>query len=161
VAVLVAARDLPSGTVLARDDVVRRDYPADLAPDAAATSPVGRVLAAPLARGAVVTDVGVVGPGLARAEPGRVVLPVRLPDAGMTALLRAGDLVDLMATDPGTGVTTTVASGVTVLATPRGVPEGPAGGAGGALVVVAATPADAVEITGAALSQYLTIALDR
>jgi hypothetical protein len=79
----------------------------------------------------------------------------------MAALLRAGDLVDLMATDPGTGVTTTVSSGVTVLATPRGVPEGPAGGAGGALVVVAATPADAVEITGAALSQYLTIALDR
>ena len=86
---------------------------------------------------------------------------MRLPDAGMAALLRAGDVVDLLATDPGTGETTTVASSVTVLATPRGVPEGPAGGSGGALVVVAAAPGDAAEITGAALSQYLTVTLDR
>ena len=68
---------------------------------------------------------------------------------------------EVVAGDPGTGETTTVAGGVTVLATPRGVPEGPAGGSGGALVVVAAAPGDAAEVTGAALSQYLTVTLDR
>ena len=87
----------------------------------------------------MLTDVRLVGPALADARPGETVLPVRLPDAGMAALLRAGDEVDLVATDPGTGETAVVARDVTVLATPTGVPDGPAGGAGGALVVVGAS----------------------
>jgi hypothetical protein len=84
-----------------------------------------------------------------------------LPDAGMATLLRAGDEVDLMATDPGTGSSALVARGVTVLSTPTGVPEGPAGGSGGALVVVGVSDREAVEITSAALSQFLTVSWDR
>ncbi|WP_374457689.1 SAF domain-containing protein [Nocardioides sp.] len=161
VEVLVAARDLPSGTLLDRDDLVTRSFPAGLAPAGASASSLGRVLAAPVGRGEVLTDGRVVGPGLAEAETGRTVLPVRLPDAGMATLLRAGDEVDLMATDPGTGATYVVARGVTVLATPTQVPEGPTGGSGGALVVVGATAAEAVEITSAALSQFLTVSWNR
>ncbi|GAB3018728.1 hypothetical protein GCM10011376_00030 [Nocardioides flavus (ex Wang et al. 2016)] len=155
VEVLVAARDLPSGALIGEDDLVGRAWPADLAPDAAATSPAGRVLAAPIARGEVVTDVRLVGPRLAPA--GETVVPVRLPDAGMAALLKAGDEVDLLATDPGTGASTVVARDVTVLATPTGVPEGPAGGSGGALVVVGASATEATGIAGAALTQFLTV----
>ena len=74
------------------------------------------MLAAPIGRGEVVTDVRLVGPGLALAQPGETIVPVRLPDAGMAALLRAGDEVDLLATDPGTGEAALVARDVTVLA---------------------------------------------
>jgi hypothetical protein len=102
-----------------------------------------------------------VGPRLALAQPGDTVVPVRLPDAGMAALLRAGDQVDLLATDPGTGSSTVVARDVTVLATPTGVPEGPAGGSGGALVVVGASAGEAVTIAGAALTQFLTVSWSR
>ncbi|MCW2736891.1 SAF domain-containing protein [Nocardioides sp.] len=161
VEVLVAARDLASGTRLGDDDLVVRAYPRELAPPDAATAAAGRVLAGPIGRGEVLTDVRVVGPALALAQPDETVLPVRLPDAGMARLLRAGDAIDLVATDPGTGVTTVVAREVTVLATPTDVPDGPAGGAGGALVVVGASADEAVDIASAALSQYLTVSWDR
>ena len=138
-----------------------RDFPAALAPPDATGAAAGRVLAAPVRRGEVLTDVRLVGPGLADAVPGETVLPVRLPDAGMATLLRAGDEVDLVATDPGTGDTAVVARDVTVLATPAGVPDGPAGGAGGALVVVSASATDAIAVAGAALSQYLTVSWNR
>lgn len=159
--VLVAARDLPSGTRLGEDDLVVRAFPAELAPPGAATAAVGRVLAAPISRGEVVTDVRVVGPGLAQAQPGETVLPVRLPDAGMATLLRAGDEIDLVATDPGSGDSTVVANDVTVLATPTDTPDGPAGGSGGALVVVGASTEEAIDISSAALSQFLTVSWNR
>lgn len=161
VEVLVAARDLPSGTLLDDGDLVAHDYPRDLAPPDAATTALGRVLAAPLGRGEVLTDARVVGPGLALAEPGQTILPVRLPDAGMATLLRPGDEVDLVATDPGTGTSSIVAREVTVLATPRGVPDGPAGVAGGALVVVGTSAAEAIDISSAALSQFVTVSWTR
>ncbi|RYB94706.1 pilus assembly protein CpaB [Nocardioides oleivorans] len=161
VSVLVATRDLPSGTLLGDDDLATRDFPSDLAPPDAAGEATGRVLAAPIGRGEVLTDARVVGPGLAEAQAGDTVLPVRLPDAGMATLLRPGDVVDLLATDPGTGAATTIARDVTVLATPRDVPEGPAGGTGGALVVIGASAREAVEITSAALSQFLTVSWER
>lgn len=161
VEVLVAARDLPSGSRLAEADLVARDWPADLAPPRAAAAPAGRVLAAPIGRGEVVTDVRLVGPGLAHAQTGETIVPVRLPDADMAALLRAGDVVDLLATDPGTGAASLVARDVTVLATPTGSPEGAARGPDGALVVVGASATEATEIAGASLTQYLTVSWSR
>jgi Flp pilus assembly protein CpaB len=161
VEVLVAAHDLPSGSLLADDDVVPRAWPAHLVPDDAAAAPAGRVLAAPIGRGEVLTDVRLVGPGLALAQPGDTIVPVRLPDAGMAALLRPGDEVDLLATDPGTGEAAPVARDVTVLATPTDVPEGPTGTSGGALVVVGASAHEAVTIAGAALTQFLTVSWNR
>ena len=159
--VLVAARDLPSGTRLDDDDLVRRAFPTELAPPDASTAAAGRVLAAPIGRGEVLTDVRVVGPGLAQAQPGDTILPVRLPDAGMATLLRPGDEIDLVATDPGTGASTVVARDVIVLATPTGAPDGPAGGSGGALVVVGASAEEAIDISSAALAQFLTVSWSR
>ena len=159
--VLVAARDLPSGTRLTEDDLVVQAFPVSLAPRGSASAAAGRVLAAPIGRGEVLTDVRVVGPALALAQPGDTVLPVRLPDAGMASLLRPGDEIDLVATDPGTGVSAVVARDVTVLATPTGVADGPAGGSGGALVVVGASASDATDISSAALAQFLTVSWDR
>lgn len=160
VPVLVAARDLPSGARLGRDDLSTRLFPADLAPAGASTTGAGRVLAAPLSTGEVLTDVRVVGPDLAATAPGRTVLPVRLPDAGMAALLSAGDVVDLVATDPGSGESRVVARDVEVLAGAAAVPEGPTG-AGGALVVVGVADAEAVAVSSAALAQFLTVSWSR
>ena len=159
--VLVARRDLPAGARLESGDLTRAAFPASLAPAGRTDDAVGRVLAAPIGRGEPVTGVRLVGPALAEAQDGQTVLPVRLPDAGMAALLRPGDEVDLYATDPGTGEARLIAVGATVLATPRDVPEGPAGGSGGALVVVGVSPAVALRLTGASLTQFLTVALGR
>lgn len=163
VEVLVARHDLPAGARLEAGDLTRAAFPASLAPGdpTAEDDAVGRVLAAPIGRGEPVTGVRLVGPALAEAQDGQTVLPMRLPDAGMASLLRPGDVVDLYATDPGTGDSRLLAVGVTVLATPRDVPEGPAGGAGGTLVVVGVTPGEALALTGASLTQFLTVAFRR
>ncbi|UFN46514.1 CpaB family protein [Nocardioides okcheonensis] len=138
----------------------RRAFPEALVPAGAARAGAGRVLAAPLASGEVLTEARVVGPGLARAQPGETVLPVRLPDPGMAALLRPGDEVDLVATDPGTGETRVVARDVRVLSGTADVPEAPTG-QGGALVVVGVSAAEAVDVTSAALAQFLTVSWSR
>lgn len=154
----VAAHDLPAGARLAETDVTVAALPTDLVPADAAADPVGRVLAGPVAGGEPLTGLRLVGPAFAEAQPGRVVLPVRLPDAGMAALLRPGDEVDLVSTDPGTGESELVASGVRVLAAPRDVPDGPTGDGGGALVVVSVQPGDQLDVTSAALTKFLTVA---
>src|SRR5204862_6509577 len=51
VAVTVAAHDLASGTVLGRDDMVVRRYPAASAPAGSEVHALGRTLAAPVRRG--------------------------------------------------------------------------------------------------------------
>ena len=80
-------------------DLATVGFAAGTAPEALADDPVGRVLAAPLRAGEPVTDVRLVGP--ADRGPTRLVaVPVRLPDPGMVALLRVGDRIDLLATDP-------------------------------------------------------------
>ena len=58
------------------------------------------MLAGPVRAGEPLTDVRLVGASLAAAYPGAVAVPVRLPDAGMAALLRVGDRIDLVAADP-------------------------------------------------------------
>src|SRR5690606_31667389 len=91
--------------------------------------------------------------GLADSAGDDAVLPVRLPDAGMAALLRPGDVVDLLATDPGTGQAQVVATDVTVLAVPVDVPAGPVTGPDGALAVVGVRPDESLDLVGASLSQ--------
>jgi hypothetical protein len=126
-------------------------------PDDLATSPAGRTLAAPVRRGEPVTDVRLVGPGLADGHPGLTAVPVRLPDAGMVGLLAAGDRIDLVAADPqGTGARV-VAAGVPVLAVPGAGSEAGNGGVTGRLIVVgAADGAEVTRIADAAVREFLT-----
>ncbi len=154
--VLVAARDLPSGAALAADDLVEVGFAPGTAPAGLAEAPVGRVLAAPLRAGEAVTDVRLVGPALTRAHPGLVAVPVRLPDAGMVALLRVGDVVDLVAADPQGGEPAVVAHAVPVLAVPDHTADAGAQGLGGRLVVVGALEADVPVLADAAVRHYLS-----
>jgi Flp pilus assembly protein CpaB len=102
VPVTVAARDLPIGAVLQPGDLraaVSRDPP-DGALDPAASLD-GRVLAAPIRRGEVLTDVrldhGAPDPG-----PGRAVVPVAPADPAVLSVLQPGARVAVLrlGTDP-------------------------------------------------------------
>ena len=162
VAVTVAARDLPSGTVLSKDDLVVRRYPPGIAPAESDLGAVGRTLAAPVRRGEPVTDVRLVGPSLVAAYPDRVALPVRIADASTVALLRVGDHVDLVAADPRRGRAAYAAVDLPVLALPSTADDDHASaGLTGRLVVVAAMPSDVDEIAGAAATDLLSVVINR
>lgn len=155
--VVVAARDLPAGVVLAPDDLRPVGFAPGSVPAGTAEDAVGRTLAAPLRAGEPVTDVRLVGPALTRGYPGLSAVPVRLPDAGMADLLRVGDVVDLVSADPQGGAATIVATHVPVLAVPATTPEVGASGLPGRLVVVGAAPADVPRIADASARTFLTV----
>ncbi len=165
VPVLVAARDLPAGAVLGADDLTPARFAPDTVPAGLATTAVGRILAAPLRRGEPVTDVRLVGPGLAEGYPGLTALPVRLPDAGMVDLLRVGDLIDLLATDPQGSGAEVVAVGARVITVPgpaageRGTPVGP--GLSGRIVVLGVADDEVTRVTDASVRSYLSVAFSR
>lgn len=156
VTVRVAGHDLPAGHVLGPGDLAEVRLPAGAAPTGVVGAPEGRTLAGPLRAGEPVTDVRLVGVGLADAQPpGTVALPVRLSDAGQAALLTVGDRIDLLRTDPRAGTARALAGGALVL----GLPE-PAGTSDGALpgrLVVLALPVEEVEeVTAASVAAYVT-----
>jgi len=158
--VLVAARDLPSGVLLAPGDLTRVAFAPGSVPDGLAAGAVGRTLAAPLRRGEPVTDVRLVGPALARGHPGLAALPVRLPDAAMAALLRVGDRIDLVAADPQGSPARVVATDVPVLALPASTEaSGVTGPLPGRLVVVGVPTSQVPEVADAAARYFLTITL--
>jgi hypothetical protein len=160
-AVPTVARDLPAGATLSDRDVVTVDYAPGTAPAGLADDPVGRVLAAPMRAGEAVTDVRLVGAPLAAAYPDDVVVPVRLPDAGMAALLQVGDRIDLVAADPQGDEARLVAGGVTVLALPAPDDEQTSGGLPGRLVLVAAPVAVRESLAQAAVTGFLTFTYSR
>ena len=160
--VLVAARDLPGGTVLGPGDLTPVPFTPGSVPDDLATPTVGRTLAAPVRRGEPVTDVRLVGPGLADGHPGLTAVPVRLPDAGMVGLLAAGDRIDLVAADPEGSGARVVAGGVPVLAVPGAPSDAASDGVTGRLVVVgAADQSEVTRIADAALRDFLTFTFAR
>ncbi len=160
--VLVAARDLPGGAALTDRDLVSRALPPESVPQGATAEVadlVGRTLAAPLRRGEPVTDVRVVGEGLLVGYPARVAVPLRIADPGSVRLLRVGDRVDVVATDPANGRAEVAAAGVPVVALPRGSRSEPdsAGLSGGALVVLAVPRSVAVSLAGRAATDLLSV----
>lgn len=160
VEVVVAARDLPGGAVLRAGDVGVARLPSGSVPvGAVTTATTGRTLAGPMRRGEPLTDVRLVGSRLAGSlRPGLVATPVRLADAGVGALIRTGDLVDVLAApaDPaGRGTTTVAAAGVLVLAVPE---PGSAGSPDdGALVLLATTRSEALALAGDATADRLSV----
>jgi Flp pilus assembly protein CpaB len=158
--VLVAVRDLPAGEVLDSDDLRTVEVAPDLAPAGVLTDPsdaAGTILAAPLRAGEPVTDVRLVGPDLVDSAPGTAALPVRISDAAQVGLLEVGDEIDLLATDPESRTTTTVAGGVLVLAVP-GVDQEAPDAITGRLVVVGIPVSAVPEVTGAAVTSFVTYA---
>jgi Flp pilus assembly protein CpaB len=160
--VLVAARDLPSGSLLQPHDVTITDLPVDAAPEGAVATTVeldGRTLAAPLREGEPVTDVRLVAPGLLAGYPGLVGAPVRVADPAAVRLLSVGDRVDLLAVSPEGGDAVVVADAAPVVAVPAADERD--GILGGALVVVAVPEQTARELAQAAVQAVLSVVLSR
>ena len=163
VPVSVAAHDLAAGSVVGPDDVVVRRVPRRWAPSGSVAAAVGRTLATPVARGEPVSDTRLVSPTLASGYPGDVVLPVRIADPDAAALLKVGDHVDLVATDPQRRTSSYVATDVTVVAlpAPSALDSSVAAPLGGRLVVVAALPSDVVPLETAAATALLSVVFSR
>jgi len=162
--VLVAARDLTAGALLSADDVRRASLPAAAVPPGALSEPaqaVGRTVTGAVRKGELLTDVRLIGPALlsAVAGPGAVATPVRLADPDATALLRAGDVIDVLAAPTAESSAgqpaQVVAAGVPVLAVPANSEESAL--VDGALVVVATTPPVAARLATAAVHARLSV----
>ena len=100
-ALLVAARDLPSGATLSAEDVQEVRVDPRSVPDGA-TMPAealpGSQVAGPMRRGEAFTDARLLGPGvLLGRPPGTVVATVRVADPLEVQALAVGDLADVVA----------------------------------------------------------------
>jgi Flp pilus assembly protein CpaB len=106
--VAVASRDLQPGVALTAHDVHLEKRPATTVPDGSRSDLdglVGSMLASPTRRGEVLTDVRVLGARLAEsaAGPDARIVPLHLADTALLDLIRAGDVVDVLAA-PSAGV---------------------------------------------------------
>ena len=153
--VVTALHDLSPGSPLTPADLTSVALPRSLAPEGVLTviaDAVGRAVAGPVRKGESLTDVRLLGAGLLASGAGLVAAPVRLADAASATLLHAGDRVDVLATPTeGIGSAVVIASGLQVLAVPA------SSDAEGALVVLAATPAEAARLATAAVRSRLSV----
>lgn len=165
VTVLTASRDLPAGTVLTADDLSPTAYSPASVPDRSirqAGRLVGRTLASPLRRGEPVTDLRVVKDTILDGYPGSSAVPVRIVDVETVAMLRVGDIVSLVGTDPqNPSKSALIAHNVPVIAIPK-----PTGGHlvssnPGRLIVVAIPQDDLLFVTSTAVSQMVSVTWTR
>lgn len=156
VPVVVARHDLPAGAVLTAADLVVAGFAAGSVPSGVVPDPAGRTLATAVRRGEPLTEPRLLGPALVEGHQGLVVTPVRLPDASAVGLLRPGDRLDLLATDPRLGRTHTVATDVLVLALPADGEDPAAGPLGGRLVVLGIPAASVEKVADAAVQDFLS-----
>ncbi|MDF9715031.1 flagella basal body P-ring formation protein FlgA [Nocardioides sp. ChNu-153] len=158
--VVVAARPVAAGVSLTAADLTTVTLPVEAAPPSspALDDLVGRATASPIGEGEAVTETRLSSATTFATGSGEVAVPVRLPDPAMAALLRVGDVVDLVATAAEDGTTTTVARNVRVSALPQPVDDPGGELVSGRLVVFAADPGDALDIARAGAQDFLTIA---
>ena len=165
VAVWTAARDLPGGETVGEGDLdLRRLSPASV-PDSAVDDldeVVGRTLAAPMARGEVITSLRTVHRGLLRGYPGTTAVPLRITDGAVVDLLRVGDRISLVVADPdGRTAPQRLLEDVPVLAIPQGREGALSSGTPGRLVVVAVSSESASEVAASAATSILIPVWDR
>ncbi|MDT5221263.1 MAG: hypothetical protein QOF15_3368 [Mycobacterium sp.] len=166
--VLVAARDLGSGTALSVDDVRLEKRSATTVPDgsqADLNTVLGSTLASPTRRGEVLTDVRLLSSRLAEstAGPGARIVPLHLADSALIDLVRVGDVVDVLAAPSGEPQSPTPAvskviatDAVVVLVSAK---EKRSSSEGDRVVLVALPARVANTVAGSALGQTVTLTL--
>ena len=88
---------------------------------------------------------------------GHVIAPLRLVDTALVALLRAGDLVDVVAADAQAGQAAVVAAGARVVTIPQVPDEWARPGPEGALVLIDVDAHTASVVAQAAASATLSV----
>lgn len=162
--VWTAVRDLPSGTVLQPEDLRATAVPPAATPRAAhdLLTLTGRVLATPVGAGEVASSTHLMRNEHLNGYPGRSALPLRIPDADTVGLLRAGDRVDLVASDPQlVRGGTRIATDAIVLALPQSRTNVSAPSFDGGLVVFAIPTRDVVAVAAASSGLVLTVIWNR
>ena len=155
--VLRATSQLAGGAVINRTDLEVAEVVREDAPVGALSDPdevIGRRLAAPVAEGQMFTGLTLVSVRTALPR-GRVVAPLRLADADLAALLRPGEIVDVVLADSQSAKASVVATGVRVVTIPSVAEKDQA--QSGALVLVEVDPAQAAVLARAAVSGTLTV----
>lgn len=170
--VVVADHDLRPGNALTAADVRIEKRLASTVPDGARAdvgAVVGSTLAGPARRGEVLTDVRLLGSRLAeaaigsKAGSGARIVPLHLADGALIDLVRAGDVVDVLAA-PATGAPETAHVAPRVVATDAVVvlvsAKEKLQAAEGDRVVLVALPARVANaVAGSALGQTVTLTL--
>ena len=154
-ALTVAARDLAAGTEVSSHDLTEVRVPRDAAPSALVSDPTGKRLLSPVRAGEPITEARIVDTGLSAGYPGRVVVPVRLTDPDVAALLAVGDKVDLLSIDPETGAALLVGRDALVVRLPRD--RGGSASLPGAVIVLALDSGAVSDTMEASVRKYLTI----
>lgn len=158
--VLVFARDVGPGDVVAAGDVELRPLPEDVAPAAALSSvddTEGQIVASHASAGEVVTPTRLIGPDLTRALVGNdaadyTLVPVKLADPDIIPMLHHGDRVSVVTA--GDGAPRTVAEDGTVVV--AGTPEDDSSSS----VLLLLRHAEAAEVAAASLSSPLAVVIE-
>ncbi|MFD3505960.1 SAF domain-containing protein [Nocardia sp. NPDC058666] len=164
VAVVVAARDLAPGRLLTADDLRVDQHESRSLPTGSMreTAPLlGATLTGAMHAGETFTDLRIVGPRLAAAAAGSAdarIVPIRLADAAVADVLRAGDRVDVVGVEDagGPGATkparTLATDAAVVLVTATGDRRGAE-----RVVLLALDTEYATAVAGASLRTALTV----
>jgi pilus assembly protein CpaB len=158
--VVEAKSQLPAGLLLSESDlvldrVVASDVPEGVLTDA--NELVGKTLAAPVAQNQMMTLLTTTA-ARTSVPAGHVIAPLRLGDSALTALLRPGDVVDVVAANPeGDVPATVVASNVRVVTVPEAPNDRPGPGPDGGLVLIDVDSPKAAIIAQAAASGTLSV----
>lgn len=160
VAVVTAVNPISGGQKIDAADVAVTALPGDAVPEGAIGDPaevIGRIAIAALPRRAVLTPDDLVTGGRL-VSPGRVALPVSLGQSAAVELVKVGDTIDILGSDPAGESVAVVASGVRVVAMPATDSGGMlADTSGERVVLVEVSPAQAAEITASAALAALSI----
>nr|WP_113705659.1 SAF domain-containing protein [Nonomuraea lactucae] len=148
--VLVATHDLSPGVLHAGDlRAVSLNHPPD---GAIRSGAVGRVLASPMRRGEPLTDARLLDSQ--KLPAGTVATPIRIADADVAALISPGSTIGVLVAWEGQPAQL-IADHVTVITVPRTTDHDH-----GALIVLAATPAQAGRLAAAQASGHLSITIN-
>lgn len=158
---LVAARDIATGSVLAGHDLHVTQVPASVLPDGHLTAEraaLGRILVGAARRGEPITDARLVRQTRQSLDAGQSAVAVRLADSGVADLLRPGTSVDVVTADRGSDGRQILATGATVLTVLAAEP-GNQGVSGGRLVLLELPRAGATRVASASLTRPVTVTL--
>jgi pilus assembly protein CpaB len=159
ITVVKARSQLPGGTVVSAADLVLDRVAASDIPEGALTDPdalIGKTLAAPVAENQILTPLtaSVVRTSV---SPGHVIAPLRLADTALRALIRPGDVVDVIAANTQAEQAVVVAAGARVVTIPD-LPDDRAGPSpDGALVLIDVDAQTASIVAQAAASSTLSV----
>jgi Flp pilus assembly protein CpaB len=159
ITVVKAKSQLPGGTILTAADLMLDRVDASDVPDGALSDPhalIGKTLAVPVAENQMMTELTTIA-ARTSVSPGHVIAPLRLADTALAALLRPGDVVDVIAADSQAGQAVVVAAAARVITVPE-LPDERAGpGLDGTLVLIDVDAQTASVVAKAAASAALSI----